>query len=35
MDDGVRNETQIHTHMCYAELNDIIEAIGGLDADVT
>lgn len=26
-------ETQIHTHMCYAEFNDIIEAIGALDAD--
>jgi 5-methyltetrahydropteroyltriglutamate--homocysteine methyltransferase len=31
---GVRDETQIHTHMCYAEFNDIIEAIGRLDADV-
>jgi 5-methyltetrahydropteroyltriglutamate--homocysteine methyltransferase len=31
---GVRNETQIHTHMCYSEFNDIIEAIGELDADV-
>lgn len=31
---GVRDETQIHTHMCYAEFNDIIEAIGELDADV-
>ena len=31
---GVRDETQIHTHMCYAEFNDIIEAIGHLDADV-
>jgi 5-methyltetrahydropteroyltriglutamate--homocysteine methyltransferase len=28
------DETQIHTHMCYAEFNDIIEAIGALDADV-
>ena len=26
--------TQIHTHMCYAEFNDIIEAIAALDADV-
>ena len=31
---GVRDETQIHTHMCYAEFNDIIDAIGELDADV-
>ncbi|MEW6048358.1 MAG: 5-methyltetrahydropteroyltriglutamate--homocysteine S-methyltransferase [Bacillota bacterium] len=31
---GVRNETQIHTHMCYSEFNDIIEAIAALDADV-
>lgn len=31
---GVRDETQIHTHMCYAEFKDIIEAIGRLDADV-
>ena len=31
---GVNNETQIHTHMCYAEFNDIIEAIAQLDADV-
>jgi 5-methyltetrahydropteroyltriglutamate--homocysteine methyltransferase len=31
---GVRDETQIHTHMCYSEFNDIIEAIGNLDADV-
>ncbi|WP_191058986.1 5-methyltetrahydropteroyltriglutamate--homocysteine S-methyltransferase [Geminicoccus harenae] len=31
---GVRDETQIHTHMCYSEFNDIIEAIGALDADV-
>ncbi len=30
----VRDATQIHTHMCYAEFNDIIEAIAGLDADV-
>lgn len=30
----VRDETQIHTHMCYSEFNDIIEAIAGLDADV-
>jgi len=31
---GVRNETQIHTHMCYSEFNDIIEAIARMDADV-
>jgi 5-methyltetrahydropteroyltriglutamate--homocysteine methyltransferase len=31
---GVRDETQIHTHMCYAEFNDIIAAIAELDADV-
>ncbi len=31
---GVDDRTQIHTHMCYAEFNDIIEAIAALDADV-
>lgn len=31
---GVKDETQIHTHMCYAEFNDIIEAIAEMDADV-
>ncbi len=31
---GVDDATQIHTHMCYSEFNDIIEAIGALDADV-
>ncbi|MBT2471506.1 5-methyltetrahydropteroyltriglutamate--homocysteine S-methyltransferase [Streptomyces sp. ISL-66] len=31
---GVRPETQIHTHMCYAEFGDIVEAIDALDADV-
>ncbi|MER1940806.1 5-methyltetrahydropteroyltriglutamate--homocysteine S-methyltransferase [Castellaniella sp. FW104-16D08] len=31
---GVRNDTQIHTHMCYSEFNDIIEAIAAMDADV-
>ena len=31
---SVRDETQIHTHMCYAEFNDIIEAIAKMDADV-
>lgn len=31
---GVKDETQIHTHMCYSEFNDIIESIAGMDADV-
>ena len=31
---GVADQTQIHTHMCYSEFNDIIDAIGALDADV-
>jgi 5-methyltetrahydropteroyltriglutamate--homocysteine methyltransferase len=31
---GVADRTQIHTHMCYCEFNDIIEAIAELDADV-
>jgi len=31
---GVQDQTQIHTHMCYAEFNDIIQAIADLDADV-
>jgi 5-methyltetrahydropteroyltriglutamate--homocysteine methyltransferase len=31
---GVLDETQIHTHMCYAEFNDIIHAVGEMDADV-
>lgn len=31
---GVRDETQIHTHMCYSDFNDIIEAIAAMDADV-
>jgi 5-methyltetrahydropteroyltriglutamate--homocysteine methyltransferase len=31
---GVRDETQIHTHMCYSEFNDIIEHIAAMDADV-
>jgi 5-methyltetrahydropteroyltriglutamate--homocysteine methyltransferase len=30
----VRNETQIHTHMCYSEFNDIIKHIAAMDADV-
>jgi len=31
---GVADETQIHTHMCYSEFNDIIESIAAMDADV-
>jgi len=31
---GVNDETQIHTHMCYSEFNDIIEWIAKMDADV-
>lgn len=31
---GVKDETQIHTHMCYSEFNTIIESIAGMDADV-
>src|SRR5437867_7467255 len=31
---GVADETQIHTHMCYAEFNDILPSIAALDADV-
>lgn len=30
---SVRDETQIHTHMCYSEFNDIIGSIAALDAD--
>jgi 5-methyltetrahydropteroyltriglutamate--homocysteine methyltransferase len=29
-----RDETQIHTHMCYCEFNDIMDSIAALDADV-
>jgi 5-methyltetrahydropteroyltriglutamate--homocysteine methyltransferase len=29
-----RNDTQIHTHMCYSEFNDILPSIAALDADV-
>ncbi|GAA4622904.1 5-methyltetrahydropteroyltriglutamate--homocysteine S-methyltransferase [Cellulomonas oligotrophica] len=32
---GVRDDTQIHTHLCYSEFGEIIDAIEGLDADVT
>ncbi|HVI45909.1 MAG TPA: 5-methyltetrahydropteroyltriglutamate--homocysteine S-methyltransferase [Chitinophaga sp.] len=31
---AVKDETQIHTHMCYAEFHDIIEHIAAMDADV-
>jgi 5-methyltetrahydropteroyltriglutamate--homocysteine methyltransferase len=31
---GVKDETQIHTHMCYSEFNDIAPSIGAMDADV-
>ncbi|HZD74052.1 MAG TPA: 5-methyltetrahydropteroyltriglutamate--homocysteine S-methyltransferase [Actinomycetota bacterium] len=31
---GVRDETQIHTHMCYSEFGDVLDAIAALDADV-
>ncbi len=31
---GVKDDTQIHTHMCYSEFNDIMQAIAGMDADV-
>ena len=31
---GVGDKTQIHTHMCYSEFNDIIDSIGAMDADV-
>ncbi|MFV8776005.1 5-methyltetrahydropteroyltriglutamate--homocysteine S-methyltransferase, partial [Yersinia enterocolitica] len=29
-----QNDTQIHTHMCYCEFNDIMDSIAALDADV-
>jgi 5-methyltetrahydropteroyltriglutamate--homocysteine methyltransferase len=31
---GANDETQVHTHMCYAEFGDIYQAIDGLNADV-
>lgn len=31
---GVKDDTQIHTHMCYSEFNDIMAAISRMDADV-
>lgn len=32
---GAADATQIHTHLCYSEFNEVIDAIDGLDADVT
>lgn len=32
---GVRDATQIHTHLCYSEFGVVLDAIDGLDADVT
>jgi len=31
---GVADETQVHTHMCYSEFKDIVQAIAAMDADV-
>jgi 5-methyltetrahydropteroyltriglutamate--homocysteine methyltransferase len=31
---GVADETQVHTHMCYSEFGDMLEAIAAMDADV-
>jgi 5-methyltetrahydropteroyltriglutamate--homocysteine methyltransferase len=31
---GVRDETQVHTHMCYSAFDDIIDAVRRMDADV-
>ena len=31
---GVKDETQIHTHMCYSEFNDVMPSIAAMDADV-
>jgi 5-methyltetrahydropteroyltriglutamate--homocysteine methyltransferase len=31
---GVKDSTQIHTHMCYSEFNDIMPAVSALDSDV-
>lgn len=31
---GVQDRTQIHTHMCYSEFNDVIQSIAAMDADV-
>ncbi|WP_430593339.1 5-methyltetrahydropteroyltriglutamate--homocysteine S-methyltransferase [Humidisolicoccus flavus] len=32
---GAKTATQIHTHLCYSEFGEVIDAIDGLDADVT
>jgi 5-methyltetrahydropteroyltriglutamate--homocysteine methyltransferase len=32
---GAKDQTQVHTHLCYSEFGEIIDAIDGLDADVT
>jgi len=32
--DGVADDTQIHTHMCYSEFNEMIDSVAALDADV-
>ncbi|QIS07691.1 5-methyltetrahydropteroyltriglutamate--homocysteine S-methyltransferase [Nocardia brasiliensis] len=32
---GVSDATQVHTHLCYSEFGEVIDAIAGLDADVT
>ncbi len=32
---GAKDATQVHTHLCYSEFGEIIDAIDGLDADVT
>jgi 5-methyltetrahydropteroyltriglutamate--homocysteine methyltransferase len=32
---GVADSTQVHTHLCYSEFGDVIDAIDALDADVT
>lgn len=32
---GVKDSTQIHTHLCYSEFNEIIDSINALNADVT
>ncbi len=31
---GVADETQVHTHMCYSEFNDIMDSVAAMDADV-
>ena len=31
---GVRDGTQVHTHMCYSEFNDVLQVIERMDADV-